>query len=456
MWSWVVHKDHLRDGLPPSGKFTHDGADVWIGRFNGNADIDMRYICIDAKSIHQLFAIFQELRAPIVGGLPCESLDAHGRCGPVQVRQVGPGSPAHPGLGVFAIQEIPKGAVVAVYSHGATVVVRGSDLDNFVFHPSNGYGDDISGNILASPAPFTNSYANTGMQPNARFREEVVGNRLHVCIVASRRISAGEEILICYGPKYFELQMTSRRSVDRKIARVRSSLGLSLDVRERLLDALIRPDLRTLGALVSSAACDPRGFEDCMRSVTTSASGQNPISQGWRSRLAQIHGIVDSCPPGRDLDISLGELACSIAQGSEPIASAIEALLEDAANTCPHPPPQPVATYAAARVAIAVIEVDARLSETVRLAVAAARREDGAHSMCPGRDLDVATPSTTSIIHATLRCMCAHELVRDFIIVASRPPHESTVRIDAFEGVRRISGNKRKLDETSATTRSRN
>ncbi len=100
------------------------------------------------------------------------------------------------GLGLFADEDIPKGARIIEYIG----IVRSSsdeDANKYIFNVSSKL--DIDG----SPRYNTARYANHSCGPNA----ESDIKKGHVWIVSTKHIAKGEEITYDYGKEYFDVHI---------------------------------------------------------------------------------------------------------------------------------------------------------------------------------------------------------------------------------------------------------
>jgi SET domain-containing protein len=99
------------------------------------------------------------------------------------------------GLGLFALQPIPKGKRIAEYT--------GPRISNEKVERSNGkyfFGVNSKWSIDGSPRSNIARYINHSCRPNS----EAIISRGRVWIWSRRNIKAGEEIAYDYGKEYFE------------------------------------------------------------------------------------------------------------------------------------------------------------------------------------------------------------------------------------------------------------
>ena len=99
------------------------------------------------------------------------------------------------GLGLFALQTIPKGKRIVEYT--------GPRISNEEVDKSNGkyfFGVNSKWSIDGSPRSNVARYINHSCRPNA----EAIISKGRVWIWSRRNIKAGEEIAYDYGKEYFE------------------------------------------------------------------------------------------------------------------------------------------------------------------------------------------------------------------------------------------------------------
>jgi uncharacterized protein len=102
---------------------------------------------------------------------------------------------ARTGRGVFACEDIPKGACILEYTgRKVTEKEMSSDRGKYLFWVSD--TKMINGNVPSNRARFVNH----SCAPNCRAE----GPNGHVYIMARRKIKAGEELTYHYGKEYFE------------------------------------------------------------------------------------------------------------------------------------------------------------------------------------------------------------------------------------------------------------
>lgn len=99
------------------------------------------------------------------------------------------------GLGLFALERIPRGKTVIEYvGHRVSKHVGDRLFNKYVFGVSNRF--DIDG----SPRWNTARYINHSCRPNC----EAINRRGRVFIVSRRNIREGEELSYDYGKEYFK------------------------------------------------------------------------------------------------------------------------------------------------------------------------------------------------------------------------------------------------------------
>lgn len=99
------------------------------------------------------------------------------------------------GKGLFAEEEIPKGACVIEYI-GRPISEEAAARDNGKYLFTVARNKTIDGNIPANTA----RYINHSCRPNC----EATGPSGKVFIFSTRRIKAGEELFYDYGKEYFD------------------------------------------------------------------------------------------------------------------------------------------------------------------------------------------------------------------------------------------------------------
>lgn len=107
------------------------------------------------------------------------------------------------GRGVFALDEIPKGACIVRYT-GRRVSAKEEETSRggkYFFEVKRGY--TIDGNVPSNKA----RYINHSCRPNC----EADGPRDKVFIMAMRRIKPGEELTYDYGKDYFDEYLSKGR-----------------------------------------------------------------------------------------------------------------------------------------------------------------------------------------------------------------------------------------------------
>ena len=100
---------------------------------------------------------------------------------------------ARAGLGLFALEVIPKGSTIIEYI-GKKVSATEDSNGKYIFSVNKKW--DIDG----SPRWNTARYVNHSCLPNC----EAINRRGRIFIVAKRNIKAGEELYYHYGKDYFE------------------------------------------------------------------------------------------------------------------------------------------------------------------------------------------------------------------------------------------------------------
>ncbi len=99
------------------------------------------------------------------------------------------------GLGLFALEHIPRGKTVIEYvGHRVPKSVGDTLFNKYVFNVNNRF--DIDG----SPRWNTARYINHSCRPNC----EAINRKGRVFIVSRRNILAGEELSYDYGKEYFQ------------------------------------------------------------------------------------------------------------------------------------------------------------------------------------------------------------------------------------------------------------
>lgn len=99
------------------------------------------------------------------------------------------------GLGLFALRDIPAGRRLVEYL-GTVITDEEADRKGGKYLFDLGDGRTLDGRTRDNPA----RYVNHSCRPNAEAR--VTGRR--VWVWSLRRIAAGEELTIDYGPAYFD------------------------------------------------------------------------------------------------------------------------------------------------------------------------------------------------------------------------------------------------------------
>lgn len=100
---------------------------------------------------------------------------------------------AQAGLGLFAMEAIPKGSTIIEYI-GKKVSATEDSNGKYIFNVNKKW--DIDG----SPRWNTARYVNHSCLPNC----EAINRRGRIFIVAKKNIKAGEELYYHYGKDYFE------------------------------------------------------------------------------------------------------------------------------------------------------------------------------------------------------------------------------------------------------------
>jgi SET domain-containing protein len=99
---------------------------------------------------------------------------------------------ARAGLGLFAMEAIPKGSTIVEYV-GEKIPAKGESSGKYVFSINSKW--DIDGRVRWNTA----RYVNHSCRPNC----EAVNRRGRIFIVAKRNIKSSEELYYHYGKEYF-------------------------------------------------------------------------------------------------------------------------------------------------------------------------------------------------------------------------------------------------------------
>lgn len=128
------------------------------------------------------------------------------------------------GKGLFACEDIPKGACIAEYTgRDVTADEKKHDRAKYLFWVSD--TRMINGNIPGNRARFINH----SCAPNC----DAEGPNGRVFIVARRRIKAGEEISYHYGKEYFDKLLKKMGCKCPKCTKARGSKRQTVPVRSR-------------------------------------------------------------------------------------------------------------------------------------------------------------------------------------------------------------------------------